>query len=85
MEALQSIPTICGEDTISVGQQVWVEGLASMATRFGGTVNSMKAEVLAIGTGDHQGEVLVEQKGTTALPVFGEAWVHWFPARQITV
>jgi hypothetical protein len=35
MTTVTSVPTICGEDAIHLGDEVWVNNLAPMAGRFG--------------------------------------------------
>jgi hypothetical protein len=83
MQAITSLPTTCGEDTISIGDQVWVNNLAPMAGRFR-TVDCMPAEVIGFLRDGQEWLVTVRQKGTLNLPITGEAWVHHFPARQIS-
>lgn len=84
MQTITSLPTICGEDTISIGQEVWVNDLAPMAGRFG-LVDSMPAVVLGFKRDGDEWLVTVKQKGTLALPIIGEAWVHHARVRQISV
>lgn len=84
METVTSLPTICGEDTISIGQEVWVNGLAPMAGRYG-PIDCMPGKVLGFLRDGQQWLVTVRQKGTLALPVVGDAWVGHFQVRQISV
>lgn len=84
MEAITSLATICGEDTISIGDQVWVNDLAPMSGRFR-TVDCMPAEVIGFLRDGSKWLVTVRQKGTLNLPINGEAWVHHASLRQITI
>jgi hypothetical protein len=83
MEAITSLPTIDGEDTISIGDEVWVNDLAPMAGRFG-PVDCMPATVIGFLRDGQEWLVTVRQNGTLALPLMGEAWVHHAKVRQIS-
>lgn len=84
METITSHPTICGEETIAIGDEVWVDGLAPMAGKFR-TVTSMPATVLGFLRDGQRWLVTVRQNGTLNLPLLGEAWVFHAEVSQITL
>jgi len=84
MTTVTSVPTICGEDAIHLGDEVWVNNLAPMAGRFG-LVDCMPGVVVGFLRDGKDWLVSVKQKGTLALPITGEAWIHHADIRQITL
>ena len=84
MDAITSIPTICGDDTLDLGQQVWVNGMAPMEGINGQTVNSMPGVITRFHKEPAGWQVEVEQRGSLALPINGEAFRCFFRLSQIS-
>ena len=81
---INSIPTICGEDTLEIGQRVWVNGMAPMEGINGQIVNSMPGTITRFHKGPTGWLVQVEQRGSLALPIQGEAFRCFFRLNQIS-
>ena len=79
MTNVTSVPTICGEGTINLGDEVWVHNPAPMADRFG-LVDCMPGVVVGFLREGKDWLVSVEQKDTLSLPM-----IHHADIRQITL
>lgn len=85
MEAIvTSIPTICGEDTLGIGQLVWVNGMAPMEGLNGQIVDSMPGVITRFHKEPEGWLVEVEQRGSVALPIAGDPFRCLFKLSQIS-
>jgi hypothetical protein len=84
MDAITSIPTICGEDSLDLGQRVWVNGMAPMEGLNGQIVNSMPGVITRFHKEPGGWLVEVEQRGSLALPIVGDAFRCFFSLGQIS-
>lgn len=81
---ITSIPTICGVDTLSLGQTVWVNNMAPMEGLHGVVVNSMRGFISRFHKEPSGWIVEVEQLGTIALPICGDPFRCFFRLDQIS-
>jgi hypothetical protein len=81
---INSIPTICGEDTLEIGQRVWVNGMAPMEGINGQIVDSMPGVITRFHKEPAGWLVEVEQRGSLALPIVGDAFRCFFRLNQIS-
>ncbi len=84
MDAITSIPTICGEDTLDLGQLVWVNNMAPMEGLNGQIVDSMPGVITRFHKEPAGWLVEVEQRGSLALPLRGGTWRCFFSLVQIS-
>ena len=82
--AVTSIPTICGEDTLEIGQRVWVNGMAPMEGLNGQIVDSMPGVITRFHKEPAGWLVAVEQRGSLVLPIVGNAFRCFFKLSQIS-
>jgi hypothetical protein len=82
--AINSISTICGEDTLEIGQRVWVNGMAPMEGINGQIVDSMLGVITRFHKESTGWIVEVEQRGSLALPIVGDAFRCFFRLGQIS-
>jgi hypothetical protein len=81
---ISSISTICGEDTLEIGQRVWVNGMAPMEGLNGQIVDSMPGVITRFHKESTGWIVEVEQRGSLALPIVGDAFRCFFRLGQIS-
>jgi hypothetical protein len=79
-----SIPTICGEETLEIGQKVWVNGMAPMEGINGQTVNSMPGVITRFHKEPAGWLVEVEQRGSLVLPIVDDPFRCFFRLNQIS-
>ena len=84
MDAITSIPTICGEDSLDLGQRVWVNGMAPMEGLNGQIVDSMPGVITRFHKEPGGWLVEVEQRGSLLLPIVGYAFRCFFSLGQIS-
>jgi hypothetical protein len=82
--AINSISTICGEDTLEIGQRVWVNGMAPMEGINGQIVDSMPGVITRFHKESTGWIVEVEQRCSLALPIVGDAFRCFFRLGQIS-
>ncbi len=81
---ISSIPTVCGEDTLEIGQRVWVNCMAPMEGLNGQIVDSMPGVITRFHKGAAGWLVEVEQRGSLVLPIMGDAFRCFFRLNQIS-
>ena len=81
---VNSIRTICGEDTLDIGQLVWVNGMAPMEGINGQIVDSMPGVITRFHKEPAGWLVEVEQRGSLVLPIVGDAFRCFFRLDQIS-
>lgn len=82
--AISSIPTVCGEDTLDLGQRVWVNGMAPMEGLNGQVVDSMPGVITRFHKEPAGWLVEVEQRGSLVLPIQGDAFRCFFRLNQVS-
>jgi hypothetical protein len=81
---INSIPTICGEETLDIGQRVWVNGMAPMEGLNGQIVDSMPGVITRFHKEPTGWLVEVEQRGSLVLPIVGDPFRCFFRLNQIS-
>jgi hypothetical protein len=82
--AIKSISTICGEDTLEIGQRVWVNGMAPMEGLNNQVVNSMPGVITRFHKEPAGWLVEVEQRGSMILPIVGDPFRCFFKLGQVS-
>jgi hypothetical protein len=82
--AIKSISTICGEDTLEIGQRVWVNNMAPMEGINGQIVDSMPGVITRFHKEPAGWLVEVEQRESLALPIIGDAFRCFFRLSQVS-
>lgn len=81
---INSIPAICGEDTLEIGQRVWVNGMAPMEGINGQILDSMPGVITRFHKEPAGWLVEVEQLSSVALPIVGDPFRCFFKLSQIS-
>ena len=80
-----SIPTICGEDTLDIGQEVWVNGMAPEYGPNGELIDSMPGVITRFHKEPAGWLVEVRQRGTLVRPIPPTgAFICFFRLSQIS-